>query len=185
EQEIAAVARAVNPHDPLVARTTPNEGGEIVRGDRQRDGTKLHFLGDAKRAIDDTTIGRGDHDLAAGRRCRAGRLVRKPEGNEAGVGARERQVPLELEADHLPYFAAQRRQLDWFDGDRRARYGERDRADGQSALLDLGAKRLDGILSGHHENFGAPSLHSGSDETIAERKNSKVSPSKHHEFRLR
>jgi len=72
-----------------------------------------------------------------------------------------------------------------FNGDRRARQGERDRADGQATLLDLRAERLDGILPAHDEDLDAPPLHCGSNEAIAEQKNSKVSPSKHHKIRLR
>ncbi len=175
----------MDPHDLFLARATSDQRGKVVSGDGQRHGAKLHFLGDAKRALHDAAIGGCDHDLTTGGRRGAVTLVGKQEVVERGVVARKRQVPLELEADHLAHFASERGQLDRLHGDRCARQGERDRADGQATLLDLRAERLDGILRAHDEDLDAPSLHCGSNETIAEQKNSKVSPSKHHKIRLR
>ena len=94
-------------------------------------------------------------------------------------------MTLQLEAHHLSNFTADGRQLDRLDGHRAARQPEGDRADGKLALFDLGAKRFGRILAGHDECFDTSSVNDARDETIAERKDGEVSPSKHHKVRLR
>src|SRR2546429_7406644 len=64
------------------------------------------------RSLHDAAIGGCDHDLTTCGRRGAVTLVGKQEVIERSVVARKRQVPLELEADHLAHFASERGQLD-------------------------------------------------------------------------
>ena len=121
QQQVGGAPRAMHPRHVGAARHA-RQRWQIVRRDRERQRPQPRLFGQAKRSFDHAPVGGGDqHTLLRARGPVGGGLAGQQREVVRRVVRRERQMPLELEADHLPDVAGHGRELDRLDGDGAAR----------------------------------------------------------------
>ena len=134
-------------------------------GERQR--TQAGLLGQAQRGVDDSPVGGGDqHTLS----CRTRRIGRYGNEIEGRVVRGERQVTLELEPDHLPRVARERRKLDLLHGYGAPGHAEEDGAGRQSPRLELRTQRDGRTLGIDGEGLDARAIENCHGEAVAQQR---------------
>ena len=168
EQQVRGVAAPVDPRDALAADRL-DEREEIVGRHRDGDGSELRLLGEPDGRLHYAPVRRGDEDaLRLARRLSRLAVRRQREEVERRIVRRKGQVPVELEPDHLPHLADNRREVDRFDGHRRAGQAEGNAPRGEPPRVQLRAERLGRVLGLDDERIHAGLLDGGPAEPVAQ-----------------